>query len=408
MFGMRNPLNTIRGFGRERLSFLAVITGGHSIIHWYMGIFSVILPSIKAGLGLSNVQVGELMTARELTQGTLNLPLGMLADALVHYRPFLLAAAPVLMGMAYMLLGIAPAFGWALLAAGLVGFGTALWHPAAVASLSNQFPDHRATAIAVHGMGATVSTTVTPLGVGALLVIFHWRGVLEFQIVPALLVAILFWRNLIGLFPDTVSRPAGPAQIREMGELARNPVFIGITLIRALTRMGRLVIQTFLPVYLQEHLGYSPFVLGFYLTLLSGVGIITQPIMAILSDRFGRKRVLFPSFIALGLLYLMLRVAAPGIQLGLVIAAIGIFFHTLSNITTAALMDVAGSKIQASSFGLASLLNQVLALPTPIAAGFVIRSYGIGSAFLMSGGFLLLAGLVVLPLRLYPGTKIQG
>ena len=407
MFGLRNLLKAIRGLGRERLWLLGVVTGGHSVIHWYMEIFSVLLPSLKTGLGLSDVQLGTLMTARVATQGILNLPSGLLADSLVHYRPLFLAASPVLMGMAYVLFGISSAFIWWLAAAGLVGLATALWHPAALASLSTRFPEHRATAIAVHGMGANVSNTFTPLGVGALLVIFNWRAVLEFQIVPALVAAFLVWRGLVGVGAGVSSRPKGSTQIREIGELVRNPTFIGIAVIRGLMRMGRLVILTFLPVYLQEHLGYSPLWVGFYLTMLYGIGIVTQPIMAILSDRFGRKAVLLPSFITLGLLYLLLWIAAPGIQLGLVTAAIGIFFFTLGNITTAAVMDLAGTGIQASSFGLASSVTQVLALPTPILAGFLIGSYGIGSAFILSSASLFLAALVLAPLRLHRGTTIQ-
>ncbi|MFQ5541492.1 MAG: MFS transporter [Candidatus Binatia bacterium] len=408
MFGLRNLLKAIRGLGHERLWLLGVVTGGHSVIHWYMEIFSVILPSIKAGLGLSDVQLGTLMTARQFAQGILNLPSGILADALVHYRPLFLAAAPVVMGVAYVLFGISSTFLWTLAAAGLVGVATALWHPAALASLSTRFPEHRATVISVHGMGANFSNTVTPLGVGALLVIFHWRAVLEFQIVPALVAAILVWRGLAGVVAEVSSRPARSTQIREIGELARNPAFMGIAVIRGLMRTGRLVILTFLPVYLQEHLGYSPLGVGFFLTMLYGVGIVAQPIMAILSDRYGRKIVLLPSFITLGLLYLLLWIAAPGIQLGLVTAAIGIFFFTLGNITTAAVMDLAGTGIQASSFGLASSVTQVLALPTPIIAGLLIGSYGIGSAFLLSGAALFLAALVLMPLRLHRGTKIQG
>jgi hypothetical protein len=108
------------------------------------------------------------------------------------------------------------------------------------------------------------------------------------------------------------------------------------------------------------------------------------------------------------LLYLLLWIAAPGIQLGLVTAAIGIFFFTLGNITTAAVMDLAGTGIQASSFGLASSVTQILALPTPILAGFLIGSYGIGSAFLLSSASLFLAALVLAPLRLHRGANIQG
>ncbi|MEE9143538.1 MAG: MFS transporter [Candidatus Binatia bacterium] len=404
MFGLRKFLNAIRGVDRKRLRLLGVVTGGHSVLHWYMEIFSVILPSVKTGLGLSDLQVGTLMTARQVTQGTLNLPSGMLADSLMRYRPVLLTASLLIMGIAYTLFGISTTFIWTLLAAGLVGLATALWHPTAIASLSNQFPDRRATALAVHSTGASISNTLTPIAVGSTLVIFEWRDLLGFQIVPALLAAFLLWWGLIGTFADIGSSPSGSKQIREIGELARNRVFIGIAVIRGLMRTGRLIIITFLPIYLQEHLGYSPFLMGFNLSLLYGIGIVSQPIIAILSDRFGRKTVLFPSLILLGLLYLMLWAATPGIQLGFVIAAIGIFFFTLSNVTTAAVMDIAGSKIQASSFGLASLVTQVLSLPAPILAGYLIGIYGIGSAFLLSGAVAFIAAVVVVPLRLHPGV----
>ena len=152
-------LSAIRELGSERLWLLGVITAGHSIVHWFQQLFPVILPSIKAGLGLNYMQIGALATARQLTAGILNLPTGMLADSLIRYRAFILASSLACMGIAYFLLGIAPSFTWILLAALLVGVGTAIWHPAAAASLSNRFPERRATALAVHGMGATVSAT---------------------------------------------------------------------------------------------------------------------------------------------------------------------------------------------------------------------------------------------------------
>ncbi len=400
----QNLLSSIRGLGSERLRLLGVVTGGHVAIHWFQQLLPMVLPFVKAGLGLNNIQVGALTSARQLTQGTLNLPSGMLADYMVRYRALILASALVSMGTAYLLLGIAPSLVWALLGAALVGLGSALWHPAAVASLSNRFPDKRATALAVHGMGATFSDTVTPLGVGLLLT-FPWPNVLQLQIVPALLAGFLIWRGLAGLFTDTEAHTSRTAQIREIVDLARNPVFIGVSAARGLMQMGRLIILTFLLIYLQEQLGYSPFALGFHFALLHVMGIISQPIMGYLSDRFGRKAVLFPSFITLGLLYMLLVLAAPGIQLALVISAIGLFFYTLMNLTNAAVMDVAGSRIQASSYGLTSLVTQLVVFPTPIAAGFLIGKYGMDSAFLLVGAFALLAALIVAPLRLYAGSR---
>lgn len=402
---MKNPLASIRGLGAERLKLLGVLTTGHFFIHWFQQLFPVVLPSIKAGLGLNDVQVGALNSARQLTNGTLDLPLGMLADSMVRHRGLILASALASMGTAYFLMGIAPLFIWALLGAGMVGLGTALWHPAASASLSNTFPERRATALAIHGMGATISDTLTPLGVGLLLVTFPWEVVVGFQLVPALLLGFFVWRSLAGLFTDSGARSSRSTQTREILDLAVNPLFIGICVATAFLQVGRVVVITFLPIYLQEHLQYSPFVLGVYIALLHAMGTISQPIMGYLSDRFGRKAVLLPSFMALGLLFVLLAVAAPGIQLGLVISAIGLFFYTLINITNAAVMDVAGSKIQASSFGLSSLATQVVAFPAPIVAGLLIGAYGIHSTFLMSGAFVILGGFVLIPLRLYPGTR---
>jgi MFS family permease len=100
------------------------------------------------------------------------------------------------MGSAYLLFGAAPTYSWSLLAAALVGLGSAVWHPAAVATLSNRFPERRATVLAVHGTGATLSDTLTPLAAGALLVAYPWQDVLGFQIVPGLLLGVIVWNSL--------------------------------------------------------------------------------------------------------------------------------------------------------------------------------------------------------------------
>lgn len=402
---IQNPLASIRGLGSERLRLLGVLTGGHFFIHWFQQYYPVLLPSVKAGLNLNDVQVGALNSARQLTMGTLDLPLGMLADSMVRHRGLILASALLSMGTAYLLMGIAPVFIWALFGSGLVGLGTALWHPAAAAALSNRFPERRATALAVHGMGATISDTLTPVGAGLLLVAFPWETVTGLQIVPALLLGFLVWSGLAGFFKASDSQTSATAQIRELKDLAKNPVFIWVSVASGLLQMGRIVVNTFLPIYLQEHLGYSPFSLGIYIALLHAMGTISQPVMGFLSDRLGRKAVLLPSYITLGILFILLSIAAPGLELGIVVGAIGLFFYTLMNVIIAAVMDVAGSKIQASSYGLASLVTQVAVFPTPMFAGFLIGKYGIHSSFLLAGGFVLLGAMVLTPLRLYPGEK---
>src|ERR671913_1996271 len=94
----RQIFTSVRALGKERIWLLSVITGGHFVSHWFQQLFPVVLPSIKAGLGLNDVQVGALTSARQLVQGTLDFPVGMFADAMVKYRAVFLAAALFSMG----------------------------------------------------------------------------------------------------------------------------------------------------------------------------------------------------------------------------------------------------------------------------------------------------------------------
>lgn len=402
---LRTCLASLQELGAGRLKLLAVVTGGHFGIHWFQQLFPVILPSLKSQLGLSDVQVGALSSVRQLINGAMDLPCGILADSLARRRAPLLASALLAMGVGYSLMGIVPVFVLLLFASGLIGLGTSLWHPAAAASLSNSFPERRATALSVHGMGATVSDTVTPLIAGLALVSVSWTSFLAVQILPSLIIALLVWGGLRRQFGQANSPVALSMHLRGMMALAKNSTFLGITLATSFMQMGRVIVITFLPIYLQEHLSYSPLALGVYIALLHAMGTISQPIMGHLSDRFGRKAVLFPSFITLGLLFALLAVAAPGIPLGLIVGAIGLFFYTLLNITVAATMDVAGSELQATTYGLSSLLMQIATSPTPMAAGWLIGIYGIHSSFLVAAAATIVGALLLLPLKLFRGTK---
>jgi MFS family permease len=404
MVKLSNPLASVQELGASRVKLLAIITGGHFGIHWFQQLFPVVLPSLKTQLELNDVQVGALGSVRQLVNGGMDLPCGILADSLSRRRAPFLASALLSMGVGYSLMGVFPVFAWVLAGCGLIGLGTALWHPAAAASLSNSFPERRATALSIHGMGATISDTLTPLLAGFVLISVSLNAFLAVQLAPALLIALLLWGGLARQFIRTETPAAFSDHLRELVALAKNSTFVGITIATSFMQMGRLVVITFLPVYVQERLGYSPLGLGLYIALLHAMGTISQPILGYLSDRVGRKAVLFPSFMVLGTLFASLTVVTPGIPLAFVVGAIGLFFYTLLNVTFAAAMDVAGSRLQATSYGLSSLLMQLATSPMPIVAGWLIGSYGMGSAFFLAGGLTILGGLLLLPLKLYRGT----
>lgn len=97
--------------GRESRTFwLYTVSAGHGIVHWFQQLYPIIIPSIKASLGLNDVQLGALSSVKQLTSGPLMLPAGMVADLWVKATPLLLGMALAVFGIAYFFMGLAPGF----------------------------------------------------------------------------------------------------------------------------------------------------------------------------------------------------------------------------------------------------------------------------------------------------------
>ena len=378
----------------ERKFLLGTLTFGHTVIHWYQQMFPVFLPMIKADLGLSAVQVGGLMTAKQGASGLLTLPSGFAADAFNKHKATILGSALVMGGLAYVVASVAPTYFWVLVFVTMLGAASALWHPSSVSTLSLQFSDRRGTAIALHGVGASIGDSVGPLCIGAMLLVVGWKDLAQWHLIPALILAFLMWRTVRQHYsagPGGLTRRSYFSGIK--GIFARPTVFM-VMIASSFVGMARLSVTTFLPLYLAEEMNYDSFWLGFHWALLYAMGIFSQPLMGILSDKFSRKTVLLPSFATMGILYLLLPMPGGGFLLALIIAAMGMFFYGTGNIATAAVLDVASEQVQGTTQSFMTLFQQVVTLPAPIVAGFVVSHYGYATVFYYSSALLFSAAAV--------------
>ena len=330
----------LSNLGGKDSSFLYWITFGHIVMHWYQNLFPLILPYFKSEFGLSAVQLGSLNTIQMGIASGLMVVVAYFADTRRHLQIIILVSAILILGICYFGISLLPTYAWTLIWSGLIGLSVALWHPTAMGGLSLKFPKKRGMALGVHGVGASIGDSLSPIIVGAFIMTFAWRTVLQFHLIPIAIISIIMWRVLSKNEVDGQNAKKNSDKNKvdfytywtDLKTLIKNPQALSVTISNALISGARVAVLTFLPIYLFDTLGFSSLKMGVYLALLFAMGAISQPIMGILSDRVGRKVILVPSFLILGVLYLLIGSTQNDILLGIIIGILGAFFYPILNI----------------------------------------------------------------------------
>lgn len=384
--------------GRNQLA--AAVIGGHALKHLYLsGMQSILLPEIKIAFGLSATQLGTLATVRQVSGWATTMGSGYLGDRFSSKTGLMLAISLGLMGIAYFLVGISSGYALLFGALFLAGIGPSMYHPPAIGALSRRFPDKRAFAISLHGTGGSVGEVLGPVTASGLLVFLSWRGILELSLLPALLGAFLIWRMMGNLRVEDTETESFGAYMKSLGAMLHNKALLLLVVVTAMRSMGQSSITIFLPVYLREDLAYSATTVGIFLSMAQLVGVVSQPAMGYMSDRFGHKRVLVPAMLSLGLLFLALAFAEGRLELALAILGLGAFLYSLHSIFISAAIGVAGESAQATTVSLmygASFLGTL----SPIIAGIFADELGTRSAFFYGAALVFAATAIFAVMRL--------
>ena len=410
--------------GRNRLAITVVL--GHAIKHMYnSGLQSVLLAVMKDDLGLTATQFGLLSTSGRVTSGATTMVAGYLGDRFANRSGVMLMISLSMMGISYFLLGSAPNY-WLMFAAMLlVGIGPSLYHSPAIAALSRKFPDKRSFAISWHGTGGSIGEFFGPIITGGLVsgvyfVAFEWNEVLKISVGPALIFGLLIYLMMRGIPTASTETESLRDYFTSLFKLLRRRGMQALVATTALRSMGQGAMMAFLPVYLLEDQGISAIVIGLFLSSIQFVGILAQPAMGWLADKFGHKRVLVPGTAALGLLMIalkfaptddplmidivLLNITLPGIQFGIIALAMGAFLYALHAIYIAAAMDVSQGEAQSTVVSLiygASFLGAF----SPFLAGVIVDAGTISDAFVYGGVMVFLAGVVLALIRLTPADR---
>ncbi|HEX4921089.1 MAG TPA: MFS transporter, partial [Candidatus Bathyarchaeia archaeon] len=313
--------------------------------------------------------------------------------------------AIALTGLPYFLLGFSTSYVTAIIFVTFVGIGSNLWHPAALSFLARRYPERKGLAIAMHSMGGNLGSTCAPMAIGVALTFLMWRRVLFLNFLLGILMGVVLWRLLAKFDTAQVEGDRKGLSLEEywmaVKTLARNKSILLLCSLGGMRAMTSIGLFTFLPIYLAHELKYSPALVGAYMTVVQGAGILASPVSGTLSDRKGRRPVLTAGLVVTSVLLAALAILKFKVFFIGALAVLGFFLFSLQPVILAWMMDVApeniGGTTVSSLFGIQSLFAGF----SPAICGFIADHFGILFAFYFLASTIFAANFV---LYLIPST----
>ena len=361
------------------------------------------LPALRDSLGIGPVQVGAIVTVRQISSGLVAIPGGLLCDRWRKRWGLILAACMAGVAVGWLVVGVSPGYGFLLVGMVVHSVAGAIWHLPAMAALSQRFSRRRGTALAIHGVGGNVGDVLGPVLTGVLLAYAAWRGVLSaYSAIPLFLAFVMVpaFRH-----SDRVAAARGPAvdaraQLRDMVVVLRNRTLWRVNLASGLREMCYHIYTAFLPLYFADELGFDAKAIGLHIGLLFAVGIVASPAMGYLSDRWGRKTILVPVLVGSCVLSVLLALYGKGAALVTILILLGLFIRSDYSLLSATVLDIVGRDVATTTLGLMSFVTLIMGAIAPLVAGLLYDRWGMSAALYFAAGLFGLAALILLTTRL--------
>jgi len=369
------------------------------ISHWYVGMIMVLLPYLKKDFSLSFTEVALIMSLRFLAGAVGNASSGFIGD-LVGKRVLILVLTAVGLSICWSLVGFAQVYLVLLLVLPVAHMFAGFWHAPAMSILSEAYPERKGFALGVHGAAASLGQSLSPFVMGFLIAYVGWRAATRANVAPAALLAVLL-AVFLPRFGTFGSRKKTGAEFLALlkREILKHKTLFVIVLVSALRTMAQTGLETFLAIFLAGKMDLNPVWVGFYVSILGVSSTFPQPIMGWLSDVIGRKFILWMSLTISGLLMVALTFAQPGLQLTVVLVALGFFIYSLRPVIFALALDVTPPEVGASTISYIFTWNLSLSALSPIVGGFLADSRGIEFALYLLAFLSLTAAFLVTMLR---------
>lgn len=343
-------------------------------------VITPIFPALKAEWGLSDTQLGLLVSVVALIVGVGSLPIAVLADRWGRVKSITLMAG--MWCLATIGCGFATGFGQLLAMRAVVGLGEAGYGSAGGAILSHVFPPHQRSAVMGTFLAGALFGSVLGVVLGGYIASnFGWRWAFWGIGAPSLLLVLAYPLLVRDYQTVALVKEGGGGKLGLLDSLkelvrARTAVFTYLGSGLAMFAPG--VLNAWMPTFVNRAYGVPLDKSGLYagiVVLACGVGMIVG---GTLVDRFGRKqarnKLRVPALYgALTFVLLSAGFLLPNGALQITLILLGAFFSTgHAGAAAAIIIDVTHPGLRATALAVIVLANNLIGFaPGPVIVGWI-------------------------------------
>ena len=357
-------------------------------------------PFVQEDLGLSNEQIGWANSGLSLTWALGAYLVGRWSDVIGRRKPFLIGAL-LLFSVCSLLSGLAWSFESLLATRIVMGVAEGPFLPICLAIMASASAPQRQAlnaGVVQNVFGPIVGTALASWLLVRLAVSYDWHVAFFIAGIPGLILAFLIWRFVDEpeRAPGTVHTPP-PGGLLPVALLSRRNILV-CSLISACAVGSIVVGSIFMPLYLAGPRGYDPLTWSNVMTVVGFCPAVGAIVVALLSDRIGRK----PPLIAFAFLMALAPAALLWFQGPVVLLAALMFVSWMGLGTFPLFMGViptetVGRAQAATAMGLVVMIGELTGgVFGPPIAGRLADAYGLDVALYIQGALAIGAGLAAL------------
>ena len=275
---------------------LAGISVSHFLNDTMQSLIASVYPILKDAYALDFAQIGMITLAFQFTASLLQPVVGHYTDK--KAQPYSLAIGMASTFFGLLLLSAAQQYLVILVAAALVGLGSAVFHPesARIARLASG--GRYGFAQSVFQLGGSFGTSMGPV-LAALIVVPFGQGSIAWFSSIAFLAIVVLWRIGRWYAPQITTKKAAPAHTQPGGPSSRR-VAVALLVLVALLFSKQLYVSSlssYYIFYLIDRFGVSTQTAQIYLFIFLAANAVGAFFGGPLGDRFGRKIVIWISIL---------------------------------------------------------------------------------------------------------------